>query len=77
MFVATVELKADIRYECWTIDSGAGSHMTLERSITQGYKKLDKPEIVDQLGDGRTVRALGVGMDQIKSQVSGKQIITE
>ena len=44
----------------WLVDSGASSHMTLDKELLTDYREFDSPEKVG-LGDGRTVDALGVG----------------
>ena len=74
LFVATVGLKADAKDDNWIIDSGASRHMTFQRNVLRDYKELDNPESV-QLGDGRTVSALGAGKVKVLSQlVRGRKI---
>ena len=68
LFVATVGLKADAKDDDWIIDSGASRHMTSQRNVLWEYKEFENPEPV-QLGDGRTVSALGAGKIKIVSQL--------
>ena len=75
LFVATMGLKADAKDDVWIIDSGASRHMTFQRNVLKDYKKLENPEPV-QLGDGRTVSALGEGKVKIVSQLVRGQKIT-
>lgn len=49
----------------WLIDSGASSHMMLQREFLVNYRELDTPEKV-ALGDGRIVEAVGVGNVHLK-----------
>ena len=49
----------------WLVDSGASSHMTSQLNYLTNYQTFDKPERVG-LGDGRVVKALGVGNMQLK-----------
>ena len=44
----------------WIIDSGASCHMTWDLSIMYDYKAFEEPDAV-YLGDGYSVKALGVG----------------
>ena len=48
----------------WLIDSGATSHMTHSKELLYHYRKFETPEKVN-LGDGRTVEAIGRGDIQI------------
>ena len=51
--------------EKWLVDSGASSHMTPNRRHFLEYRSFSTPEKVG-LGDGRVVKAVGVGSIQMK-----------
>ena len=73
MFVASVGLKAEANDE-WIIDSGASRHMTFQHDTLREYRVLENPEPV-QLGDGRTVNALGTGKVKMISQlIHGRKV---
>ena len=51
----------------WLVDSGASSHMTLQKEFLTNYHEFDTPQKVG-LGDGRIVEALGAGNVHLNMQ---------
>jgi len=61
--------------QTWILDSGASSHMTMERAAFHSYVELRKPTNVT-IGDGTTLRAEGIGSVflQLKQQHGGQVV---
>lgn len=57
------------------MDSGASSHATPQKEFLIDYLEFDTPEKVG-LGDGRIVKAVGIGKSLFKHAVQGEEFQT-
>jgi transposase InsO family protein len=59
----------------WIVDSGASAHMCAEASLFKTYRALDPTDVT--IGDGSTIKAVGVGVVPLTLKVDGTPVQAE